>query len=153
MKILDSFIDYNKFSKILNASALVDLLLAVFASTLFTLSINNDHWGGDLIVQSLISQKHITYYYWEQDRFFNLVPILAWPFHHAFTNLKATALINAFGLCSTILLLCKLSTSSKLENPWIYRCSWCVCLILIAISWSRLELYYFGKDAQPYAWS
>jgi hypothetical protein len=60
---------------------------------------------GDSVVPSLVSLLHWTPFYWDQDRFGMLVPLLAMPFRHPLANLLVQGGLNLFaGLASLVLL-------------------------------------------------
>jgi hypothetical protein len=60
---------------------------------------------GDSVVPSLVSLLHWTPFYWDQDRFGMLVPLLAMPFRHPLANLCVQDGLNLFaGLASLVML-------------------------------------------------
>jgi hypothetical protein len=63
----------------------------------------------DSIVNILMSLQRWTPFYWEQDRFGTLVPLLALPIRHPLANLIVQAILSSFAGLATVFLLARLA--------------------------------------------
>jgi len=138
-----------------NIQTLYDIFFSIIAALLITIYCNWNDWRGDLIVQSIISQENVTFYFWGQDRFFNLVPLLGSLIKDSILNLKVLGFLNCFGMTSLIMALARfcLWETPNSKKTTKYRLVWLLSLLSIIFILSPEEKYYFFKDAQPYAWS
>lgn len=132
---------------------LVLLALSAFFLALFL----RDEVRGDLVVQSLIHLKDFSVYFWGQDRYFSLVPlVLIWNRNPEF-GLYLTALLNtcAFFSVPYLVLVGQDFVGAQLR-PFSIRGQVChvaslfVFAGLFSFVWSREELYFFVKDASPF---
>lgn len=80
------------------------LLLAAVCGTLVTLSGIHRFQNADSLLPVLVSLQHWTFFYWEQNRYGMLVPLLAAPFQHPLTNLLFETGLTAFGGVAAIYL-------------------------------------------------
>src|SRR5262249_35758184 len=61
--------------------------LAALAATWMSGGALHDHQNADSLLQALVSLQRWTPFYWEQNRFGMLIPLLAMPIHHPLANL------------------------------------------------------------------
>lgn len=133
-------------------------LAALFAlSSLFLTLFLREEVRGDLVVQSLIHLKDFSVYFWGQDRYFSLVPLLLFWNRDPELGLYLTALLNAtaFFAVPYLALLGKDLVESPSDALCAERSSSRVLSIfllagLCSFVFSGEELYFFVKDASPF---
>jgi hypothetical protein len=100
--------------------------------------------NSDSIVPVLMSLWRWTPYYWEQDRFGMLVPLLAIPFRNPLSNLLAQSAINAFCGLATFFLCARY----VVRKAWFVTGALAASLFLLFNS-EAARFLYLGL-AQPY---
>ena len=81
------------------------LVVAGLGGVLVAFSGIHRYHNSDSLVPILVSVQHWTWFFWEQDRYGMLVPLLATPFPHPLTNLLVqTTLTAASGIASIYLI-------------------------------------------------
>jgi len=100
--------------------------------------------NSDSIVPVLMSLWRWTPYYWEQDRFGMLVPLLAIPFKNPLSNLLAQTAINAFCGLATFFLCARY----VVRRAWFVTGAFAASLFLLFNS-EAARFLYLGL-AQPY---
>jgi len=116
-----------------------------------------DQVRGDLVVQSLIHLKDFSIYFWGQDRYFSLVPLLLLWNKRPELGLYLTTLLNAVSFFLVpYLLLAGLDSTRGASVDSMGKLLWQRFAVLafyaisVAVLWSTEELYFFVKDASPF---
>lgn len=111
----------------LGAALAVAALLALWID----LSAIHRHHNSDSLIPVMMSLVHWTPFYWEQNRFGMLVPLLALPFQDPFQNLLVQTALRLFALFLSFFLLARVTV----PRPW-----W------PAAGGAALALFLAGKD-------
>ena len=141
------------------ARSLISAACSITAvASLFLCLFLRDQVRGDLVVQTLIHLRDFSVYFWGQDRYFSLIPLLlAWN-RDAELGLYLTSLCNALSFFTVpyLLLIAQDLAQNKdqrqaSDSPGLRR--FIILIIfaaIICITWSQEELYFFIKDASPF---
>jgi hypothetical protein len=100
--------------------------------------------NSDSIVPVMMSLWRWTPYYWEQDRFGMLVPLLTIPFKSPLANLLAQSAINAFCGLATFFLCARY----VVRRAWLVTGAVSACIFLLFAT-ERARFLYLGLQ-QPY---
>lgn len=109
------------------------LALAALLALWIDLSAIHRYHNSDSLIPVLMSLVRWTPFYWEQNRFGMLVPLLALPFQEPFQNLLVQVALRLFALFLSFFLLARIAV----PRPW-----W------PAVGGLTLALFLAGKDAQ-----
>ncbi|MFM8259113.1 MAG: hypothetical protein ACKN83_04725 [Vulcanococcus sp.] len=145
----------------LTRQSLVDSLIAgasVLLVSLLALSLGlRDEVRGDLVVQVLIAIKDFSVYFWGQDRYFSLVPLLLSWNHDPVLGLYLTSLLNACAFFGVIYVLIAAvdgflgQGTPASKGSAVKRLLLLIALaLLVRLLWSHEETYFFVKDASPF---
>jgi hypothetical protein len=104
--------------------------------------------GSDSLIPVLVSLQRWTPFFWEQDRFGMLVPLLAMPFHHPLTNL----LVQNGLMCVAALLAPFLVARSVTRDASAWTLAGAVANALFLLC-ARPEVRFDWLVMQPYALS
>lgn len=111
--------------------------------------------AGDAILQSVMSVQHVEWFYWGQNRFASVVPLLARPVADPMANLMTIQILNALSFYGLLLLLAAMATPVLSDRRGWPR----VLVVFLAIAavaqliLKPLPLYFVALDAQPYSLS
>jgi hypothetical protein len=108
----------------------------------------HDGQGSDSLIPVLVSLQHWTPFFWEQDRFGMLVPLVAMPFHHPLTNL----LVQDWLMCVAALLAPFLVARTVTRNASAWSFAGALANTLFFVS-ARPEVRFDWLVMQPYALS
>lgn len=111
-----------------NWQALVVFILIFVTAVWLSLSSLQSEQNGDSIVPVLVSLQHWTAFYWEQDRFGMLVPLLARPIHNPLHNLIFQSILSIFAAIGSSFLLALYLfdaepfwlSAAALQNIWLF---------------------------------
>ena len=131
--------------------------IALVATAFLSLCLR-DQLRGDLAVQTLIHLRDFSVYFWGQDRYFSLVPLLLLWNQDAETGLYLTAALNAISFFAVPYLLLEALDNTQVDNKnrtldsaLLKRLiTLAVFACVITLTWSQEELYFFVKDASPF---
>jgi hypothetical protein len=129
------------------------VLLALSTVTVLRLSATNI--AADAVLQSVMSVQDVDWFFWGQDRFASVVPLLAGPIADPNANLVACQLINALSFYGLLLLVASTGARSLTGSR-----TWLAVLVVFLVSAATaqlvlepLSLYFMALDAQPYSLS
>ncbi|GIW72660.1 MAG: hypothetical protein KatS3mg102_2202 [Planctomycetota bacterium] len=121
--------------------------LAVIALLVDLGSYHRSHHG-DSLVPVLMSLQHWTPFFWEQDRFFMLVPLLALPFRDPLANLLVQSALGIFAGLGAYFAVGHYALAELTDRRlWQPSAALALCLF-VAFASDNTALDWFG--AQPY---
>ncbi|MBE1159173.1 hypothetical protein [Dyella acidiphila] len=113
------------------------IAMGVLAGVVFPLtSLLAAKQNADGILPALMSTQKLTWYYWDQDRFLNLLPALAWPIPDVEWNLRLQVFLRAFfSFLAPLGILYFFSQSRRLLIPAVALAN---CIMGLSFAWPAL---------------
>lgn len=127
------------------------LLVAPSVFTVFRYT--NDHLQGDGVWQSVMSVQDVDLFYWGQDRFFAILPLLASPISNPTGNLFVLLLINAVSFHALLFTICHLGLGAIADPPDRRALVISYLVLTASAHWvfTSATVYSFALDASPHA--
>lgn len=109
--------------------------------------------NGDGIWQSVMSVQDVDLFYWGQDRFFAVLPLLASPIADPDVNLFVLLLLNALAFHALLLTICYLGLDVIAERPdrRALVIAYLVTVITVHLVFSPGTMYVFALEASPHS--
>ena len=129
-------------------------LLAII-STLTVLRYSARYLNADTIMQSIQSVQNVDLFFWGQNRFASVVPLLASPFANPEVNLFVVLFLNSLSFHGLLLLVSYMGTPVLAgDRSWV--ATMVVFLVMTAVSNAVLfarTLFVMSLEAQPFSLS
>lgn len=112
-----------------------------------------DHINGDGVWQSVMSVQDVDLFYWGQDRFFAILPLLGSPIADPTLNLFLLLLINALSFHALLLTVCYLGLDAIADPPdrRALVISYLVTVITAHVALTSATIYSFALEASPHS--
>lgn len=125
---------------------LVALATAALGSTLITCGRLHSLHSSDSLIPVLVSLQQWTFFYWDQDRFGMLIPLLALPFRDPFSNMLVQGWLGTTAALLAPLLAARLLLGPS--GPWVTAG---VLTNILVVGLVPIETQFDWFITQPYA--
>jgi hypothetical protein len=109
--------------------------------------------NGDGVWQSVMSVQNVDLFYWGQDRFFAILPLLASPIADPTANLFVLLVINALAFHALLLTICYLGLDAIADPPSrrALVVAYLVMAITAQVAIAPATIYAFALEASPHS--
>jgi hypothetical protein len=133
-------------------------LLGIVSAILAALAVNHfgpDNINADTVLFSLISQQHLTLFYWGQARFANVVPLMVAWIKDPYWNLAATMFVFTIAFFALLIMIAFLSAKIVLKATSVadQSATAAVLILVTLLILTPAAVSQYAGNGNPYAMS